>query len=359
MIKERKVGLDFLRSFAIIFVVYSHYTGDLSFLPTWLLKIQNLGWTGVDLFFVISGFLISSQWFSALKSKEVKKEFKIFFIKRAFRILPSYFLILTIYFFISHFVQGRETVIWPYLLFIQNYTGLFLFTPSWSLCVEEHFYLIFPFFSYVLIKKMNRYKWIIFLLFFVSPILRFLSTRLMDPSFFVAANLSELENIFYYPTHMRLDGLAIGILLAYIKEYSKPRWDYLLKVRTPLCLIGLVILSLSYYNLMFYRFDRFAWVFGCSGLALGFGLLFPFALELKVKRTSWVSSFSELSFSMYLLFHLVGYGMTIIILKSGIKLNGISTLILYSTLLWGASFVMFKYFEGFFMKKRRVVLEAL
>jgi peptidoglycan/LPS O-acetylase OafA/YrhL len=94
---KKLYGLDHLRAFAIILVFFFHYYIVSDGKPEWLPKVASFGWTGVDLFFVLSGFLISSQLFSQIKNGQLIS-FKVFFIKRFFRIVPAYLVTVAIYF---------------------------------------------------------------------------------------------------------------------------------------------------------------------------------------------------------------------------------------------------------------------
>ena len=86
---KKLYGLDHLRAFAIILVFLYHY-GRLFPHPQWTNAISTFGWAGVDLFFVLSGYLIASQLFKKIAHQQ-KISLKQFFIKRTFRILPAYF----------------------------------------------------------------------------------------------------------------------------------------------------------------------------------------------------------------------------------------------------------------------------
>src|SRR4051812_8782153 len=92
--KHKLSGLDHLRAFAIVFVFLFHYQfyGH----PEWENKIGSFGWTGVDLFFVLSGFLIAGQLFSTIAGGK-RIAIKEFFIKRFFRIIPPYLVVITLY----------------------------------------------------------------------------------------------------------------------------------------------------------------------------------------------------------------------------------------------------------------------
>lgn len=116
---KKLYGLDHLRAFAIIFVFLFHY-GRLFPHPEWTNTISKFGWSGVDLFFVLSGYLIASQLFQKITQyKEIS--LKEFFIKRFFRIIPAYLVVVAVYFCFP-LVREREslTPLWKYLTFTQN-----------------------------------------------------------------------------------------------------------------------------------------------------------------------------------------------------------------------------------------------
>src|SRR6185295_2401640 len=98
------------------------------------------GWSGVDLFFVLSGFLITRQLLAGMGMRE-------FYLRRALRILPLYWTALVLYFAIPGFAERSGIApLWKFLLFVQN-IGLDAategaFSHAWSLCIEEHFYLV-------------------------------------------------------------------------------------------------------------------------------------------------------------------------------------------------------------------------
>lgn len=141
-------GLDHLRALAILLVCLSHYSILSPGEPAWLADTVVFCWTGGDLFFVLSGFLIASQLFTQIKQQQ-RFSLKNFFVKRFFRILPAYWVTLALYFGLPFF-REKETIapLWKFLTFTQN-LGLDLktsraFSHAWSLCVEEHFCLFLP-----------------------------------------------------------------------------------------------------------------------------------------------------------------------------------------------------------------------
>ncbi len=176
-------GLDHLRAFAIIFVFYFHY--PFLKLPSWLENIKDFGWTAVDLFFVLSGFLIANNLFYQIKNKEASW-IKPFFIKRVLRIVPVYFIVVALYFFIPSFNERSDLApLWKFLTFTQN-IGLKggAFSHAWSLCIEEQFYLFFPFIILIstYLKFPNKGFYIILFFFALTFFIRlFLWYRYMEP----------------------------------------------------------------------------------------------------------------------------------------------------------------------------------
>lgn len=154
--------LDSLRAFAALSVVIFHYnyfffksmpqTGLVHF----YYSVLDFGWLGVDLFFVLSGFLITRL---LLQQKNSEKYFKNFYIRRALRIFPLYYGVLVLYFVLplllgrgspaSHEVSANQIWLWTYLSnFPHPLPELGDLGHFWSLAVEEHFYLFWPLIVY-------------------------------------------------------------------------------------------------------------------------------------------------------------------------------------------------------------------
>ena len=142
--RERQPGLDLLRALAIIVVVIYH-AGIMGFpLPG---RVHRFGWIGVDLFFVLSGYLIGGQLLAPLARHQSIKLGR-FFSRRALRILPAYLVILAIYIFLPWWREYPEmSPWWKFLVSVQNIGlhGGTAFSHAWSLAVEDQFYLCLPF----------------------------------------------------------------------------------------------------------------------------------------------------------------------------------------------------------------------
>ncbi|WP_158971643.1 acyltransferase [Paraglaciecola sp. L3A3] len=249
---NRNVSLDLLRAIAILMVFTGHTV--LSFgSPDHLFPLR-FGGTGVDLFFVLSGWLIGYQLF-----KEVKNfggiDVKRFWIRRWMRTLPAYYAVLALT--IAQQYLTKDNVDFPieHLFFLQNYQQtISLFTVSWSLCVEEQFYLLIaP--LIVLLTKTNKHNRTIILV-----ILMLLPTVFRELNWY--GDLKE--------THVRWDCCVMGVLLANI-YYNHPEfWKKLLNAAGPLALITLLV-YLSFYYFRWYPSEYItdpsklglAFIFGC------------------------------------------------------------------------------------------------
>lgn len=149
-------GLDTLRASAIIFV-YLYHLGFVAHK-----SVFDIGWIGVDLFFVLSGYLIGNQIFTDIAHKR-NFVFKTFMMRRLLRTLPNYFVVLAIYIFVDGF---REQPILPSLWALFTFTANFglkigtAFSQVWSLCIEEQFYLALPIIAiFIYYKKSIRLAW--------------------------------------------------------------------------------------------------------------------------------------------------------------------------------------------------------
>jgi peptidoglycan/LPS O-acetylase OafA/YrhL len=210
--------LDGLRGLAILLVVSQHYFG--------FLAAFSFGWVGLDLFFVLSGYLITGRLLAKQKSPGY---FRDFYRNRALRILPLYYTVLILFFLGIHFFVRKEnlpllsyyTIHWKsFFIFTQNWTFIIYGVPGaiyllhfWSLAAEEQFYLVWPALIYILVGNRPR----ILLCLVILPVV--IIIRLVI--FFCYPGSGNGINIFFN-TICRLDSFVIGALLCEI-HYAKIR----------------------------------------------------------------------------------------------------------------------------------------
>ncbi len=226
---ERIFGLDLMRAMAILMVVSAHVLwiyGDDVFVGQAIFNF--FGYLGVELFFVLSGFLIGIQLYKQyiLESFSHKTVF-VFLKRRWFRTLPNYYLYLGVNIIIATFVIGYEIPdLWKYFLFLQNLTSTMLpfFAESWSLSVEEAAYIILPFFLFLFYKLSGKispkYKflWVVMTLIFLFTLHRVGYHYTTQNTLISEWNLSLKDVVLY-----RVDAVMYGVLAAWI-YINKPNF---------------------------------------------------------------------------------------------------------------------------------------
>ena len=212
---DRMPDLDGLRAVAILLVLSNHFVSFA--IPVHLIRtVTGFGWVGVDLFFVISGFLIGG---ILLDHREATNYYRVFYLRRFLRIVPLYAVLLTPALLVvglglqSRFSgHGLVTLngwtMLAYLCFMQNFIAPFITTPgylgvTWSLAVEEQFYLLLP----PLVRRLNgrRLIQIIVAAVLVAPLLR-------ASLFLVFSESWQASEVCYALLPCRWDSLLMGVL---------------------------------------------------------------------------------------------------------------------------------------------------
>lgn len=310
MIQQKLYGLDHLRALAISYVLLFHYFILSGGEPEWLPGFAKFGWTGVDLFFVLSGFLISSQLFAQIKQGQFIS-FRSFFLKRFFRIVPAFLVTVGLYFCVPVF-REKESLppLWKFLTFTQN-LGLNLkdsgtFSHAWSLCVEEHFYLVLPLVLILLqwTKLIKRSWWLIIVLFLSGFAIRiYCFNQVYLPKIEEENSWMYWYKDIYYPTYNRLDGLLVGVSIAGIYQFLPTVWAKLSRYGNWFTLLGLLILALAYVLCEDQQTFN-ASVFGFAVVALGYGCMVIGAISPGSFLYSWNSKtttfIATLSYAVYL-----------------------------------------------------------
>jgi len=207
----REPGLDLLRALAVLMVVVFHLVVMSPITTPWIRDFAMAGQYGVDLFFVLSGWLIGGlYWRERANFGDV--EIGRFWMRRWIRTVPPYFVALALSYGGALIVRGDKFDI-GYLLFLQNYyERLPYFLVSWSLCIEEHFYLLMPIAFLIMFRRSSprAIAWAVFAIVAISPVARY----------FWFSGAKEDFGFSQTATHLRLDGIAIGVWLSFVAVQS-------------------------------------------------------------------------------------------------------------------------------------------
>jgi peptidoglycan/LPS O-acetylase OafA/YrhL len=317
---------DGIRGLAILLVVFYHYiygtvarnTGGL---PGFITAVFPLSWSGVDLFFVLSGFLIGG---ILMDQRESGNYFKTFYIRRVCRIVPLYFIWLILFLILGAVVVsanssewlntifGREIPHfphWGYFLFLQNWfiakAGVFgspWLAATWSLAVEEQFYLLLPLAMWFI--RPNKRFGVFVCLIALVPVLRTL--------FF----LFHSGTFVYVLLPCRADALLLGTLCAYL--IREPRWFVGLErnrswlgVIFAILLLGMVALTafvrgpeisvLNSFEMVTFGFTWIAAFYACLLLLIATAKT---GFLARVFRNSLLRHFGLIAYGMFLM-HMV------------------------------------------------------
>lgn len=314
MKSNRLREIDFLRGIAILLVLMRHQ---------YLFQFtKNMGWIGVDLFFVLSGFLVSGLLFKEyLKYGNIKPG--LFLIRRGFKIYPIYFLFYILY---LTPILIEHKFVWKGFLsdmfFIQNYVWGwgYAYPASWSLAIEEHFYFGFAFLLWLGLKKnlfdikealiskrISRFEIIIMVIMIICFCLRIYS-NVYFPNY-------NIKN--FTMTHLRIDSLLAGVLISYLYYF---RNDFLTHFfnshKVALLILALLLIS---FSPMIDPLDSFyIKTFGFTFLYISFGILLVYFLIDKNINTLLNKCFSNTivniiskigfsSYSIYIIHTFVNY----------------------------------------------------
>lgn len=307
--KNRVYGLDILRAIAILCVLVSHTA---QMLPEVLKSIieDYLEFDGVSLFFVLSGFLIGGILIKIVENQ--KPNFKTlinFWMRRWFRTLPNYFLILTILVLLQYFFgEARRfeiKTIGEYYLFIQNLAWVhpyWFFPEAWSLSVEEWFYILIPLMIFFHLRASNQSPKYSVLSIIVLVIIAGLVFKIVKFQNVTVEDIGGWDVYFRKQVITRLDSLVIGVLGAFLQFYYSDKWK---KNKKVLFFVGLgLILCLRFLAPFVFDFSSFFYcVLYLPLMSIATLLLFPFLSDLKSgegRIYNIVTRISIISYSLYL-----------------------------------------------------------
>lgn len=297
--KGQLPALDVLRTLAVMMVVVGHFGTDgyqdfPSLSSAFNGPLFRFGWTGVDLFFVLSGFLIGRQLWKELKATGAVN-FRRFVLRRGFRIWPLYFVFVLL----SPLISGRGHYRLADWLFFSNYS-LGYVAGGWSLSTEEQFYLVAPLVLLLVGRKLAPRRWL-YILPGVLVLVAAMRWATATAYFHEGMSVADVKNALYFPFHLRNEGLIVGLFLALV---SVLRPGYVLRREgTPVRTVCIMALCSMAIGVALRTINNV--IFPFLGLALVFGGLMVFLLM----QTGWLKTLmtarpfyvvSRLSYGIYL-----------------------------------------------------------
>jgi peptidoglycan/LPS O-acetylase OafA/YrhL len=227
-VKKRLIELDFVRGVGILAVMAYHYVG-VTKAPDAVAKsvvfLSSSGWAGVDLFFVLSGYLVAGLLFSEYnRTNDVR--FGRFLFRRALKIWPSYYFYLLIQVIVRRHPLSSFLV--QNLSNLQNYLGTSL-EHTWSLAVEEHFYIVLAvLFAAWKTERISK-LWFFRICAFLCAAILILRTALVFSG--------HPGGVAAY-THTRLDSMLFGVILAWLSFFDHSLFKKMVDAKYTLCIVA-------------------------------------------------------------------------------------------------------------------------
>lgn len=315
-LENRIFGLDLMRTIAILMVLFGHCL--IIYPPSQSLVYQFglvFGFLGVEVFFVLSGFLIGRILYYIYLEKEFSPKTMWWFLKRRwFRTLPNYYLILIINIIISLIIGYTITDCWKYFFFLQNFnTPMLAFFPeSWSLSVEEFAYLLLPialFVKTLMVRSKNKSRFFFLVVF--GLMLFFILSKVYYAFTTTNTTLDQWNMGLKAVVMYRLDAIFLGVLFSWISLNFNVFWK---KYKISLAVLGLILFGLLFVGVGFFQitielFPNFWNIFYLPLTSLMCALFLPFLSEWKSLRFTFIQRpivfISVISYSIYLLHYSV------------------------------------------------------
>jgi peptidoglycan/LPS O-acetylase OafA/YrhL len=302
--EARLAGLDVLRVFAVVLVMGRHMWSPPAEWPASARMALGMwhggGWIGVDLFFVLSGFLVSGLLFSEFRRHGRISPLR-FYARRAWKIYPPYFVMIAVTVGLIWAQGGKfeRMQLLAEVLFFQNYAPG-LWNHTWSLAVEEHFYLLLPLVFLLVIRSQTNSRsslrpvLLVGALVAACALILRMSAAAAHPGFSLYAHL--------FPTQLRLDSLFFGVMLAYPYHFHRERFVGALRPWRGVLLVGGLVLLVPVFVLPL-ELNPLVYTLGLSVIYVGSGMLVVAASLCDVRRSRVLRAIAMMgtfSYSIYL-----------------------------------------------------------
>ncbi|MFC7774157.1 acyltransferase family protein [Flavobacterium sp. GCM10027622] len=356
-LSKRNPGLDLARTVAITLVVFAHTLWISNHYPplvSWLMQLS--GTIGVEIFFIISGFLIGKIVMRLIHEDDFSIQSIFLFLKRRwYRTLPNYYFVLFLNLVLWYVIyQKIPEKLLLYFVYLQNFTKTSpdFYRVAWSLSVEQFCYIIGPFTLFFLIRLFpNKKRSLLFLWMSLFIITVFFFVRMYYHFHNDTTSIYDWNENLRKVSIYRLDAIYYGFVLFYFyskREITK-KWDSILFV---IGFIGVFVLHIFLFAIGV-KVENTPFFFDVLYLPLNsvaICLTIPYLTRLKMKPSfglKWVTLISLLAYSIYLLHYTVILHAMKTIYPSD-NLKG-TALWIYTLVYWGIvvsfSYILYRFFE--------------
>ncbi|HEY0045961.1 MAG TPA: acyltransferase [Flavobacterium sp.] len=354
---NRVFGLDLMRTTAICLVLIGHcgwiYPNDQDVLSQ---LFAFSAFMGVEVFFVLSGFLIGRILFKIYTTTEFTWSDIITFLKRRwFRTVPNYYLILIVNIIIGLAIGYQLDELWRYFFFLQNFSTAMLpfFTESWSLPVEEFAYILLPASLFIALSiRPKDDKKLLFLAVALALILIFIICKIINHMYDPSPTIYEWNLGVKSVVVFRVDSIIIGVLYAWLSLVFVGIWKRFKIILAVVGALGMCffLIGVGYFRLFIDQYPIFWNIVYLPLTSLSIGLFLPLLSDWK---SSWsiikkpVTFISLISYSLYL----IHYSVTLQTMKQIVpsdELKGTALVIFllcYLAITFALSTILYKFYE--------------
>ena len=352
---QRQVGLDLFRSIALFAVLFAH---SIDFFRETIPSSGHVFFLlkdAIEIFFTISGFLVGKQLVDSItKYGNWKRATREFYLKRWFKTLPAYYLVIGIHLVFGYLINDEllKDFSWRFLFFMQNIAAanFYFFPVSYSLAIEEWFYLLLPFglsiLSWIYYRHNQKNGIVVYLLFLIVIATCFRCYLYLFTD-------SHWDAVLRKSVISRLDAPVYGLAMAWLFYYQK---DYFDRYRKNFFLTGLLLFAVMIFVKQYTQSSMLSSVFYFNLVPASLSLMIPYFYHFTIERCRLkhlLVYFSLTSYSFYLIHHTPIMFTMLYLSKPNTPIDSLMIWLFYLLVVFISTHVLYKYFEKPVMDLRK------